>query len=114
MEGRSISLTGYVAHLGLLADLALSLLQRASGTVRLLTKGKTLSPVLGRPPTHLLHLADAVSSPIIFGLLLRDTGHNTGSHTQPQAQLLSPYQTASPELSPSSPSCSGDDRRTGT
>lgn len=28
MEGRSISLTGYVAHLGLLADLALSLLQR--------------------------------------------------------------------------------------
>lgn len=42
MEGRSISLPGYVAHLGLLADLALSLL---------------------------LHLVDAVSSPVIFGLL---------------------------------------------
>lgn len=28
MEGRAISLTGYVAHLGLLVDLALSLLQR--------------------------------------------------------------------------------------
>jgi hypothetical protein len=42
MEGRSISFTGYVARLGLLVDLALSLL---------------------------LHLVDAMSSPVIFGLL---------------------------------------------
>lgn len=64
-------------------------------------------PVLGRPLTHLLHLVDAVSSPVIFGLLLRDTGHNMRLRAQPQAQPPALCHTDSPETSPSSPFSDG-------
>jgi hypothetical protein len=100
MEGRSISFTGYVARLGLLVDLALSLLQGETKhrAIRLCNRQDPCIPTLQEPPTrtlmdwpspvptHLLHLVDAMSSPVIFGLLLRDTGHNIGPSTQSQVQ----------------------------
>lgn len=40
----------------------------------------------GGAPTHLLHLVDAVSRPVIFGLLLKDGGHSLRPRAQPHAQ----------------------------
>lgn len=60
-------------------------------------------------PTHLLHLVDAVSRPVIFGLLLRDTGHSLRPttapfHAQPPSLTsLTPY----PQADPFWPSCFG-------
>lgn len=55
----------------------------------------------GLAPTHLLHLVDAVSRPVIFGLLLRNTGHSLRPTTQFRAQppslmSLTPYPGADP------------------
>lgn len=68
--------------------------------------------VLEKPPTYLLHLVDAVSSPVIFGLLLRDKdttqGFTLSLKPNPNLATLPP-----PEISPSYPSYFRGGRRQG-
>lgn len=63
----------------------------------------------GGAPTHLLHLVDAVSRPVIFGLLLKDGGHSLRPRVQPHAQPPSLTSLTFPtqKLIPSGPDALG-------